>query len=509
MPRPESPQAEARISRIDCAVREARGATLRALHAMSWCAVVLLAEACVDEASRKTPAPESGASAASASATAQGPAEPPPGIATAEVTQLVEEWLAAQNQRRFEQYEALYASRFEGLKRVGARSFRFDRKGWLRDRAGMFKHRIRVDAKNRQLTIGSVSAVVRFEQTFSAPKFRDVGQKQLVLVREPGGLRIAREEMLSSTLIGSVRKAAAKPLSRDEFSFVKHFGHRTVLVIAPETSEAPRAAAEFLDFHAASRTLPEDRLDAETQAFASKRFALYGPRGKACEGKLGGVFALAHVIPHFGQIQDWKGEQSSTPMSKTRIALELWELSDAPGGRALGGELWGEGCEGALWARTTDAAPPSVYALAKLDEAATDQVHKAFRKLPGHRTFQRQYTRDFGRRGFWDEDERTNRRLIAFEEPGTGEQYIAVSAFAAGCGDFYGEFWALFRKSDGRLALLTDGSAPGALFFPASALDANGDGQPEFVSEFDLVELVSGRFQRTNSVAPPDFDCGC
>jgi hypothetical protein len=373
----------------------------------------------------------------------------------------------------------------------------------------MFKYPIRVDATDRQLTIGSSSAVVRFQQKFVAPKFRDVGQKQLVLIREGSELRIAREEMVSSKLIGSSKQRPQRPLTRDELVFVKRFGNRTVLVIAPDTDEASPSAAEFLDYHAATRTLAEDRLDAETQAFAAKRFSLYGSRGKTCEGKLGGVFALAHVIPHFGQVQDWKGEQSATPMSKSRIALELWELSSAPGGRALAGELWGEGCEGALWARTTETPPPTLYATAKLDEARTEQVLKAFRKLPAYRGFQRQYTRDFGKRGDWDADERTDRQLVAFEEPGSSEQYIAASAFAPGCGDFYGELWAIWKLSEGHLTLLTDGSAPGPLFFPSAAFDANGDGLPEFLDELELVEYAAGRYQRTASVAPPNFDCGC
>lgn len=44
---------------------------------------------------------------------------------------LLDAWLAAQNAGDFAAYEALYAQRFTGIKRVDARSQRFDRSGFV------------------------------------------------------------------------------------------------------------------------------------------------------------------------------------------------------------------------------------------------------------------------------------------------------------------------------------------------------------------------------------------
>src|SRR5690606_40600880 len=54
-------------------------------------------------------------------------------------------WLAAQNQGDFAAYQAMYAARFSGVRRSGAVTAAFDRAGWMKDRAGMFKRAMRVE----------------------------------------------------------------------------------------------------------------------------------------------------------------------------------------------------------------------------------------------------------------------------------------------------------------------------------------------------------------------------
>jgi hypothetical protein len=459
--------------------------------------------------------PAVSASAAPAPGTPQGTGSAVPtgaGAAAAravdgnEVQALVDSWLSAQNKRDFPTYETLYATRFEGLKRVGARSFRFDRRAWLKDRKGMFRHAIRVRTMNLSVTAGTQSAVVRFDQSFAAPGFRDIGRKQLVVVREAESLKIAREEMLSSTLTAA--SAPVQPVAAGDFSFVKTFGKRAFAVLDTVARPTEGSQPEFVDYRAATRAVREDQLDDATRTLSAKRLALYGAKGKLCEARVGTVSVLAHVIPHFGQVQSWKEAGDARP-TRESAAAELWRLSEAAGGRSLVGELWAEGCEGAIWARAADLPPAAVYRETKLEDAAVERALTAFRRLSGYRTLQSQYTRDFGKRGAWDADERTSRQVSAFSEPDADERYVVASAFAPGCGDFYGEFWALFREAQGQLTLLSDPKGGGGHFVPVAAFDANGDGQPEFVSEDSRLELVRGRYQRSATVAPPDLDCGC
>jgi hypothetical protein len=110
----------------------------------------------------------------------------------------VERWTGAQNRGDLAAYQALYARSFEGVRRSGPRMVRFDRAGWMRDRARMFRKKMEVAAESLLSSRASGRTTVSFVQHFRSGSYQDVGLKQLVLVDEDGGLRIAREEMLSS-----------------------------------------------------------------------------------------------------------------------------------------------------------------------------------------------------------------------------------------------------------------------------------------------------------------------
>ena len=115
----------------------------------------------------------------------------------------VDTWLAAQNNGSFADYEKLYAAQMTGIKRVGARTFRFDRLGWLKDRERMFKHTMVVSAAEPAIEVGSTTATVHFVQSFSQGRFKDVGFKELTFVRDGSGLKISREEMLESHAVST------------------------------------------------------------------------------------------------------------------------------------------------------------------------------------------------------------------------------------------------------------------------------------------------------------------
>ena len=119
----------------------------------------------------------------------------PSATGPAEATALVDHWIAAQNTGDFTAYDALYARRFEGVKRIGARSQSFDRDGWMRDRKRMFSKPMHVEAFNVAVNVFRQMAFVRFEQRWSSGTFADVGTKDIQLVREAGELRISVERM--------------------------------------------------------------------------------------------------------------------------------------------------------------------------------------------------------------------------------------------------------------------------------------------------------------------------
>src|SRR5262249_20122703 len=134
-----------------------------------------------------------------------------------EITQLIDRWLAAQNAGDFATYESLYAERFTGIRRSGARTVRFNRAGWIKDRRRMFAKRMTVSIADRGTAPLTGGARVTFVQTWESGAYKDVGRKQIILHREKNGLRIAREEMLESTVLGHATPPAR---TLGQFAFV-------------------------------------------------------------------------------------------------------------------------------------------------------------------------------------------------------------------------------------------------------------------------------------------------
>jgi hypothetical protein len=127
-------------------------------------------------------------------------------IEEAEMRTLLTQWLDAQNRGDFSAYQALYADSFEGIRRSGPRTVHLGRAKWMADRERMFKKPMTVTAD--AIELGKVSRStsanyslrgIIFVQTWASGSYRDVGKKQLMLIREGSSpLRIAREEMLDS-----------------------------------------------------------------------------------------------------------------------------------------------------------------------------------------------------------------------------------------------------------------------------------------------------------------------
>jgi len=135
-------------------------------------------------------------------------------LAERDVRGVVDGWLVAQNAGDFAVYDKLYAAKFTGIRRSGPRTVRFDRAGWMRDRARMFGKPMTVAISDVKIRTGGAAALVSFTQTFAQGSYKDAGPKQLVIVRNAGALRIASEKMLRSNI-------ESAPVPADErFRFV-------------------------------------------------------------------------------------------------------------------------------------------------------------------------------------------------------------------------------------------------------------------------------------------------
>ena len=119
-------------------------------------------------------------------------------ITASEATATLDAWFAAQNAGDFGAYQALYADPFTGIKRAGKSMWTFDRKGWLTDRKRMFKYPMTLTLGEPVVQTTAHGAIVTVQQTFRQGSFEDSGRKELMLVRTPQGIRLAREEQKSS-----------------------------------------------------------------------------------------------------------------------------------------------------------------------------------------------------------------------------------------------------------------------------------------------------------------------
>ncbi len=418
----------------------------------------------------------------------------PPSASKMEGQILLDRWLQAQNGGDFAAYSELYAQKFLGIKRAGARTKRYQRKGWLKDRGKMFKGKLKVKAKDVEIRQGAGLVILSFIQTWQSRRFKDVGPKQLVLVREGENLRIAKEEMLHSKVSGE------EGFDPRRLAFLKKGDQLMVLV--QQGLKLPCAAPPKLISHGVSMRCPLNPRDLSTsqRRWIGKKLKLYGPGGEICEAQAGAPQLWMEFIPHFGQVQVWEGseftgaEKPSTPAEILEDAQSM--ASDEDYSLAFSLKLKGK-CKGALWAR--DAALPKPKLLKKEKKLSW----RAFRKLKAWKKIQRDYKRQDIRQGApsnWDEYDA--QRLGKRYTGGSKELLFFSSIAGSGCGGYFGELTGIWQKGP-KDKLLWKGERG---FLPEAVMEV--DGFLLFLERGRLIGLDGTRFFE-ESMIPNSYDCPC
>lgn len=451
--------------------------------------------------------------------TTESPGTPAPmatevrSVEEASVRGFVEEWLAAQNERDFARYETLYAERFEGVKRSGPRSYRLVREGWLEDRRRMFARPMQVEAGELRIARAAGSAVVRFEQRFASPTYRDVGEKQLVLVPTAAGLRIAREEMLDSTIVTA---SSAKGATEDVFLIT--LGDPRLVVLGAADARigiGPPRVVSRTGPMTVLREVAKGGLPSAIAAYEGQRVALVAESGPRCLARLGKVRLLRRVDPHFGTVQAWNGEDTGVPATPAQIASEAWELASigSPEGADTFFAANLEGvppeCEGALLARPVDANEPLVLTKRPAASNRAARAIAAFRALPAHRQLQRELETQHDGKGWWDAYEGASPEVFEWADAKGEPRLVVVHARAGtGCGSFGGSLTALFEVANEKLVLLSEKTATHD-FEPLAIVDLEGDGTFEIVAEDRLLGRTTAGYVPLRSIAPAFLDCPC
>ncbi len=427
-------------------------------------------------------------------------------IGEAEIRAFIDSWLATQNDGRFEDYRSLYATRMTGIRRTGAITKYMDNAGWMVDRGKMFRKKMVVEITDLKiLSATSAFAMVEFVQTFSTGTFRDVGPKQIILVREYGALKVSREEMLSSD-VGSQQRSPLKLLDW-QWMPVEDLDGPVVLLDDATMVRAGTGRARLLSDGSpvvAGQAANAEMIDARLNGMKERKVVLYGPRGEVCRGTLGTISVYSRHLPHFGTRAMWEGEDGTKPASRDAIAAEAMSIDM---GRVFGAKVNpepGQNCAGATWARDATLDTPTLYQRASVPPSLKSLGRAKFRGLRGYVAASKEVGAAWEGEGNFD----------LFTDPAGGRKFLTTWAqFGRGCGDPSASLWAIWEViEDGsgpRLVLMTDERDPGVLFVPEAAADVDGDGAPEFFAPQTMVRQAGPILAPLEMYPIPDFDCPC
>ena len=437
----------------------------------------------------------------------------PEPINTAKVEALVKEWVKAQNDGDFGAYKASYADKFYGVKRVGPKTYKYDHDGWVKDRARMFKKKMEVKADDIDIQPSSTSAVVKFTQTWASGSYKDVGPKQLVIVEQGGALKISSEEMLSSKIKGA---DDVKPPAPGELGLVKTTGKHTALVLQPKVDvDLGKGSAKSISRGAASyKKANLDKVDASFKTFIGKTVIFEGPEGKVCQGKVTELAVLAEATPHFGNRQHWDDEMGmgdGRVYSDAEVAQDIYSLAEGQGTSLVAlTDAKPDDCREAGWGHLEGKEAVKYDIEYAPDKGLVEMTIDAFQKVAGYRTIQKEWKGYEGSKGQWyDADGGGGLSITAIR--GGGKTYMLADAQAgAGCGDFYGRFWAMWELDDaGNFILMSDPKTPGEISRIVGAVDSNNDGKVELVTEDRIIAPVGPVHREVLNAEVPYFDCPC
>lgn len=421
-------------------------------------------------------------------------AKPP--IPVPAVTKLLDVWARAQNEDDFDDYQRYYAERFTGIKRAGPRTWKFDRNGWFADRARMFKAKAAMTVTIEQTKVVSVGqmAIVTFTQTFQQGKFKDTGPKQLIVIDQNGVLKIAREEMLTSTMVGGPG-ANADAIA---YSIVDNTEGTWLLVDQAydvETKGDPKDAGGSTGFSYSAITEL-----AMASPLVGQTVTVY-PGGATC--KIDRAVVLSMFTPHFGTEMMWDGDEDgdgeaeSAPLDDAAIAESVASAGSSYLAAEIG-DCGGAGVVGVIGKSGTEWAKAA-------DSTLADAAEALFLTLPEHKAIQDEFTGEYDGQGAWHDHESGGLTGDSWIAPG-GDAVTVVGATAGiGCGQFYGSLYAVFTSKAGGPPVfhsLISGS-------PSVAVDLDGDGVAELASD-DTIWAVDGDTYSDVSTVDYGFgDCGC
>ena len=407
---------------------------------------------------------------------------------------LLVDWLDAQNTGNFADYQSLYAPSFTGVRRSGPRTASFDRAGWMADRERMFRKPMTVSAEKVRVIADAASARVIFVQRWASGGYSDVGAKELVLRRGPGGFRIAREELFGSAP-GKSGEFDVEAFRR--FAFV--VDGEVVISQNPDDGWASgplvreKQGADYLLLRM-RRPVDVAKLPPAVARLAGMSIRLLNSTGERCQAKLGEFMLRGRAITDDAD-EDYAWRASAHLL-----------VAKVDGDR--------HACAGATWARAAEL-PGTVVTPAEVPlKEIRNLALAAFGALPQSAKIQKEFETWY--RGDRPKARKPPPRWFAHEKGGAqvrllrsgpkGPTFVSVSASIqeGGCGDdgVDGAVWALWElrgDPDHPQLVLRNAPDEGMTLAPNATVDVDGDGRVELL--FD----DSNDYNAQNATGQPDF----
>lgn len=445
-------------------------------------------------------------------------------IPEAEVRDLMDRWLAAQNQGDFAAYSALYADGFRGVRRSGKKAVHLDRKGWLADRGRMFKREMTVTITDVEISVGPRSARIHFTQEWQSGAYHDIGPKAIVVEKAAKGLRITREEMLSSLLLAT---AADLPLVSELFAplysgmlVLSEQADATWATGAPEllrghiVEQDPACETDPPDYEAdhnrywecqnthpdnvsdhfvASRPVNGKRVPAELAAWQGKKLALYSAQGRVCEATVDELVLWAEETSTVARVLSSEGDDVAAKV----LAEDTVLLAN----------LKGTSCNGAVFARAADLPAPPQWTLKAPDPALQAAIKRELASVVD-------YVEIIEGSQAIGPGPAPEPKLLAVEPPGKGRRFaIAWVEGAINCHEdgFVMVIWEVKGSSSSpRLELVFEEGDQA--MSPLAAADMTGEGIPVMVVDDGYLVWNQGSYAHVRAVAFPEQvmdECHC
>ncbi len=408
------------------------------------------------------------------------------------VESTLETWLDAQNEGDFVSYMDTYAPSMIGINRAQEQRIEYNRAGWEKERSRIFEREMAVEISNIEIRVGETVAVIDFEQTSTSGSFKDTGPRRLVLESTQAGPRIIREEILAPTRL----KDGAENEDADDFTAMKVgqviFDRYFVVETEVDDSWAKgraRQAEGILAYKAVRYQALPDRL----RRYQRLSVLAFTASNTTCERTVSHLRLIARAqIP--------RGEKELVIQDDAKRGVEtLYEMAGREG-VVLAAEF-NEPCLGAVAATARQSERFEVREAEPVDEI-DEAIRLAFRSLGLWQKLQEDFE-SRGGTGFWDGG------LVGYRFRTERVMYFVVEAEAgAGCGEFRGELFAVFRLNGEEPIALTPEGMPG-VFRPLIALSFLDEKAAILISRKKMVGKIGSEWEVIQDLTPPSYVCPC